>query len=539
MIVRSFTRWLHQSSTKVKPKDKGIPKKPKHNAFTFGKFSQLSPPPSQKSDDSSSKLVKKPVSATMDSLLIFPTVRQAMEKEIKEKYSLKSTYVKSIDDVEIIPSPIQAQAIPIINSSRINRAKSDSVKIQRELEGPMRVFTMAAETGSGKTWAYLASVLSRLKKHDYDTWRTYGVGRYQQEREKPLVRAIILVPTNELVDQVYDTIATAALAPIDPTKVPKQYQEFAALESTLGLSVFSWGSTVAPTELFKELKKGRVDVVVTTPAKITALSKLKNIHRPFKYFSQVKYCVVDEADTLFDKSWFDTTTNIVTRLGSLEGLILCSATIPREFSQKLKELFPNKGSVIEIASPDLHKLPKQVHFKVIDASERPYNNQKIRALAQCLYAIQRDGTDRGYVKRVVVFVNERDEVGKVVKQLIENYQWKPQDVLSISGNLSPDQRSDMIRPFVSEPEQTSDTTGDSSMKVLVTTDLLARGINFRSVKNVILMDLPNNSVDLVHRVGRTGRMRQAGRVFFIVDRKTRRSFAKGIPKAVRSGQVIG
>ena len=97
----------------------------------------------------------------------------------------------------------------------------------------------------------------------------------------------------------------------------------------------------------------------------------------------------------------------------------------------------------------------------------------------------------------------------------------------------------MIRPFVSEPEQTSDTTGDSSMKVLVTTDLLARGINFRSVKNVILMDLPNNSVDLVHRVGRTGRMRQAGRVFFIVDRKTRRSFAKGIPKAVRSGQVIG
>lgn len=475
----------------------------------------------------------------MDLLLIFPTVRQAMEKEIKDKYSLRSTYVKLIDDVVIVPSPIQAQAIPIINLSRINRAKLDSVKIQRELQGPMRVFTMAAETGLGKTWAYLASVLLRLKKQDYDLWRSYGVTRYQEEREKSFVRAVILVPTNELVDQVYNTLETAALAPIDPTKVPKQYQEFAALEPTMGLLVFSWGLSVAPTELFKELKKGRVDVVVTTPAKITALSKLKYIDRPFKYFSQVKYCVVDEADTLFDKLWSDTTTSIVTRLGLLEGLIMCSATIPKEFTQKLRELFPNKGSVIEIASPDLHKLPKQVHFKVIDALERPYNNQKIRALAQCLYAIQRDGTDRGYVKRVVVFVNERDEVGKVVKQLVENYQWRPQDVLSISGNLSPDQRLDMIRPFVTEPERTSDTTEGNAMKVLVTTDLLARGINFRSVKNVILMDLPNNSVDLVHRVGRTGRMRQAGRVFFIVDRKTRRSFAKGIPKAVRAGQVIG
>ena len=64
-------------------------------------------------------------------------------------------------------------------------------------------------------------------------------------------------------------------------------------------------------------------------------------------------------------------------------------------------------------------------------------------------------------------------------------------------------------------------------------------MNFVGIKNVILMDLPNTSVDLMHRVGRTGRMRQSGRVFVIIDKKTGKSWIKGFQNEVKKGITVG
>ena len=78
----------------------------------------------------------------------------------------------------------------------------------------------------------------------------------------------------------------------------------------------------------------------------------------------------------------------------------------------------------------------------------------------------------------------------------------------------------------------------SKVKILVTTDLLARGIDMDNVRNVILFDLPYSSADLLHRAGRTGRMGKRGRVFLFVDKKESKSWVKGLEKVVRKGMAL-
>lgn len=526
MLWRIGVRFIHKASTKkVTP------------VFKNGKFSQLAPPAKDviiRSNKGADQIL------LFEQLKIFPLVRQAMEHEIRNAYTLKSTYIKSKDALVLKPSPIQVAAVRSIQLRRQPPKLSISEQIQQELRGPLQVYTMAAETGSGKTWAYLLCVLSKLLDHDYKLFMNGGPEALQHEYAQPVIRLVILVPTNELVDQVYASLATANECIIDQMKVPKQYQEFTDHQPTLGLSLFKWGAGVPHTKMFSRLqKKGRIDVLVTTPSKITGLSKLTNVNRPFKYFSQVRYCVADEADTLFDRLWSQDTTNVVTHMHNLEMLVLCSATIPKSFKESLTKIFPNQKSIVEIATPTLHKLPSKIHVKVIDASLAPFNNSKPRALAQTLYAITKEGSEGGFVKRVVVFVNEKKQVPHLVGLLTDKFAVRRQDIAAATGDMSPSERAEVLAPFIRPTTPLEQDPDGSKIKILVTTDLMARGINFSGIKNVVMLDVPLSLVDLVHRMGRTGRMNQSGRVFVIMDLKSSNKWAKGLPKMVKNGVVIG
>lgn len=139
--------------------------------------------------------------------------------------------------------------------------------------------------------------------------------------------------------------------------------------------------------------------------------------------------------------------------------------------------------------------------------------------------------------------------------------------VGLSGDDSIEERSKKIRTFVqppkrldavdskSDPQESAKSfqipdsnitvpsrikkqSGSSQkLKVLITTDLMARGLNFQALRNVVLFDVPKTSIDLVHRVGRTGRMRQGGRVFMIVDKSTK-SWAKAVPKVARKNMTL-
>ncbi|KAK7679515.1 hypothetical protein QCA50_017416 [Cerrena zonata] len=337
--TRPFVGHARYKSSKaggMKSRRRTVAKEGEPKTFGLGNFSNLKKP-SEEMVNSSKEQIKSVES--FDELKIFPTVRVSMIKEIKKSYNFKNTYIKNKDELEIKPSPVQIASIKKISRPRDqvpmkhNKPKPStsggdifSELMKENNNKKLKIFTIAAETGSGKTWAYLASVLT------------------------------------------------------------------------------------------------------------------------------------------------------------------------------------------------------------------PFNGSKTRCLAQALYAIHNDGSEAGYVKRIVIFVNQKKSVHALVETLIDKYGHRPEDIIGVTGENSPEDRLAQIKPFIEPAQLIEEDLDGSKIKVLVTTDLMARGINFNGVKNIILMEIPNSSLDLVHRIGRTGRMRQSGRVFIIIDGK--KTWIKGLPRAIKNNMVI-
>lgn len=551
MIFKTFIRnYAKPSTTKIGGVKKIVTKKNPTALFQFGNFSKLVVPSKREIENSKDKSV-----LDFDALRIFPSVRIAMKQEIKDLYILKNTYLKSKDELEIKPTPVQSLAIKKINQVRKPKKITESKEIFNDLlenqNKRLKVFTIAAETGSGKTWSYLSCVLSKLKEDDLKMFNK-SKREYVNSRSLSKVRSVILLPTNELVDQVYDTLSKAnnislkLEETLDPKFIKdKNFSDFIyeeAMRDKLGLNILKWGAGEPASKFFNFLNKGVVDILVTTPTKLQSLGKQHSQEEnPYRFLYNVDYCVVDEADTLFDPSWFKDTTAIIEKFSKCKDIILVSATIPKNFQKSIGNYFKD---TINVVTSSLHKVPSQINVKIIDSMQNPYNGSKIRALAQALYAIQSDNTEPGQVKRVIVFVNNKKDVHPLISTLCTKFQQNLDNFVGLSGDDTPLDRADKIKPFIQPPEplqfdkEKNEYLGQR-MKVLVTTDLFARGVNFQSVKNVIIMDFPNNSVDLVHRIGRTGRMKQSGRVFIITDKKSSKSWIKALPNATKRGVRIG
>ncbi|ONH71287.1 ATP-dependent RNA helicase MRH4, mitochondrial [Pichia kudriavzevii] len=464
--------------------------------FKFGPYSPLNLP-----DESSRKGISNLVSKITDfnELKIYPEIRNSLLNEVKKHTVLRSqnfvrpAKVKTENELNgliIRPTPIQTAAIKIIN----NKRKPGEF---------FKTFTLAAETGSGKTWAYLAPLLQQLLQG----LKEPEVTSSPSIRAKAGIKSVILVPTHELVDQVYETAKYVG--------------------DDLNLSVFKWDTDSNFKEFISVFRTG-IDIFVTTPGKFHSLSRYDSLKSsPKVLFGSISFCVVDEADTLMDESFLPDTQSIISKMSRLETLVFASATYPARFNKTINHLYP---TITTISTPQLHKLPKSIEFRVVNASVAPYKGSKMKALAQALYAIYCDGTEEGYQKRVLIFVNKKDDCEKVSNKLQEYGH----DVTFISSEDTPDARREKVAPFISTPTPSE----ERQLKVLVCTDLLSRGLNFKGVRNVILLDVPANSADLVHRAGRTGRMNQGGRVFLIIN-DADKGHVKGLPKVLRNNRRLG
>ncbi|KAI5963147.1 MRH4 [Candida pseudojiufengensis] len=551
------SRLKSQKTTKSNKDSNGSPTSPptksdsnKSRIFETGKFSQLYN--SLKSTNTQDPSLQISKINDFNQLKIFPSVREAMIKEIKSQYNLKGPQYSSIDQIEIKPTPIQVAAIKKINQTRSITPASPNLDEMEEGERILyelkneneskktKVFTISSETGSGKTWSYLSVLLSKLKEDDLNWFKTKPE-KYEAFKKSQQIRSIIMVPTNELVDQIYETLHRANKFSLEHENVNKKYIDFLNLpeNESLGFSIMKLSQGDPSISLYKQLKNyGKIDILVTTPAKFTSLSKIESVDRPFKIFKSVKYCILDESDTLFDPSFIKDTTSVVKNFPNLLDLILVSATIPKEFEKQLKILFPEEKSIIRISTPGLHKIPKKIKIFTLDSDLQPYNGSKVRCLAQTIYAISKDGTEPDQTKRIIIFVNSKDEVDELVETLKDKYSINEEDIFGISSTKKVQDRKDILSPFL-KPAQPINDSNKSKINILVTTDLLSRGLNFSGIKNIILMGLPRNSIDLVHRIGRTGRMNQSGRVFIIVDKKSKKSWVKGLGNAIIKGLKIG
>jgi ATP-dependent RNA helicase MRH4 len=462
--------------------------------------------------------------------------------EIKESVPVQA--LGGLDD--IAPTPIQRLAIPALlgteEAKRRKKVKEGPVAPPTKKE--MRQYLLAAETGSGKTLAYVLPVIDALKRAEQleaqqeaeaaeaEKNITFKPGQ-SYELPSPEVddphhttgrpRAIILVPTQELVAQVGATI--------------KSLSHTVKFRAAMISANFS--STIIRNRLFSP--QG-IDIVVSTPHLLNSITESDP-----NVLSRVSHLIIDEADSLLDRSFAPLTSSIIDRATpSLQQLILCSATIPRSLDTYLAKRYP---SIKRLTTPNLHAIPRRVQLTVVDIDKIPYQGNRDLTCAQVIWDLGKetdsDGLSSAADKRILVFVNEREEADRVALYL----QGKGIDATALSRDTSDRNSTATLAAFTGtstsaqlEKQQKEDLkSADSAarrlkgVKVLVTTDIASRGIDTTAAKTVILYTVPHTSIDFIHRLGRVGRMGRRGRGIVLVGRGDR----KDVVREVREGMFKG
>ncbi|KAK7740565.1 RNA helicase [Cytospora paraplurivora] len=446
---------------------------------------------------------------------------------------------------ELAPTPVQKLAIPALLGQSIGVQKRSRAK-PRQQEGRQE-FLLAAETGSGKTLAYLLPSVNAMKiaeagDPNVEAWQK----RFEEEkvlRADPKVkgksllephpttarpRIIVLVPTSELVDQV------GAVAKKISHSVKFKVEKISA----------NFDASVIERRIYRP--EG-LDVVIATPHLLASIAESDpNI------LSRVSHLIIDEADSLMDRSFSPVTTSIMDRaMPSLKQLIMCSATIPKRLDHYLEAQFPKMN---RITTPNLHAIPRRVQLGVIDASKDPYRNNKNLACADAIWSIGKDasmheGVVPGEVdvKRIMVFVNEREKTQEVADYLVS----KGIDAVALHRDTSEERQSEMLATFTSavpikrqldEVERSSPVKGKRHLqntKVIVATDLASRGIDTLGVRHVVLYDVPHTTIDFIHRLGRVGRKgTRGGRGIVIVGKDDRRDVVAEVKESMFMGQAL-
>jgi len=321
-------------------------------------------------------------------------------------------------------TPIQEQAIPVVLSGR-------------DVMG-------AAQTGTGKTAAFSLPLLQRMMKHE----------NASTSPARHPVRALVLLPTRELADQVAQQVAA--------------YAKFTDLRSTV---VFG-GMDMKPQTL--ELKKG-VEVLVATPGRLLDHIEAKNV-----VLNQVEYVVLDEADRMLDIGFLPDLQRILSYLPKQRITLLFSATFSPEI-KRLASSYLQNPITIEVARPNETASTVSQHFYSVS------DDDKRRALRQLI--------KRHAITQAFVFVNSKLGCARLARTLERDGL----NTTALHGDKSQDERLKALEAF---------KRGD--VDLLICTDVAARGLDIKDVPAVFNFDIPYNAEDYVHRIGRTGRAGASG-----------------------------
>lgn len=333
-------------------------------------------------------------------------------------------------------TPIQAQAIPVVLQGR-------------DVMG-------AAQTGTGKTAAFSLPLLQRMLKHE----------NASTSPARHPVRALVLLPTRELADQVADQI--------------KQYAKHTQLRSTV---VFG-GMDMKPQTL--ELKKG-VEVLVATPGRLLDHIEAKNC-----VLNQVEYVVLDEADRMLDIGFLPDLQRILSYLPKTRTTLLFSATFSPEI-KRLASSYLQDPITIEVARSNATASTVEQHFYRVDDDDK---RQTLKQIVK----------ERG-VTQAFVFVNSKLGCARLARSL----EREGLKTTALHGDKSQDERLKALEAFKK-----------GEVDLLVCTDVAARGLDIKDVPAVFNFDIPFNAEDYVHRIGRTGRAGASGlAVSFVSGKDTR------------------
>lgn len=315
------------------------------------------------------------------------------------------------------PTPIQEKAIP-------------HALLGKDILG-------CAQTGTGKTAAFLIPTIQRLKKHDATK-----------------IRSLILTPTRELAIQIEENFI--------------EYAKYTNIKSAI---VFGG---VPQKSQEKAIRQG-VDIVVATPGRLLDLMKQKIIH-----INEIEVFILDEADRMLDMGFLFDVKRIIASLPEKKQTLFFSATMPNEIKELTQTLLHNPV-IIEVTPP----------------------SSTVENIKQLLYYVDKankknllvDLLKKEKIESALVFTRTKNNANRLGKFLDAAHI----KVGIIHGNKSQSARQIALSKFK-----------NGEIKVLVATDIAARGIDINELSYVFNYDIPTEAEAYVHRIGRTGRAGNAG-----------------------------
>ncbi|QFU24390.1 DEAD/DEAH box helicase [Shewanella eurypsychrophilus] len=300
------------------------------------------------------------------------------------------------------------------------------------------------------------------------------------------VRALVLTPTRELAAQVAESVDT--------------YGKYLPLKS----AVIFGGVGIGPQ--ISKLSKG-VDILVATPGRLLDLYNQGAVN-----FSQLEVLVLDEADRMLDMGFIHDIKKILRVLPAKRQNLMFSATFSDDIRKLAKGLVNNP---IEISVTPRNATAKSVEQYIYPVDQK----QKTAAL---IHLIKQNDW-----KQVLVFSRTKHGANRIAK----NLEAKDLTAAAIHGNKSQGARTKALANFKS-----------GAVRVLVATDIAARGIDIDQLPNVVNFDLPNVPEDYVHRIGRTGRAGANGQAVSLVsgdESKLLRDIERLIKQTIPRKEVEG
>jgi len=286
-------------------------------------------------------------------------------------------------------------------------------------------------------------------------------------------RALVIAPTRELADQVASSF--------------EKYAKGTKLSWALLIGGVSFGDQE------KKLDRG-VDVLIATPGRL-----LDHFERGKLLMTGVQFLVVDEADRMLDMGFIPDIERIFKMTPPKKQTLFFSATMPPEITRLTKQFLKDPVRIEAARPATTNENITQLLVKV------PSSDPKAKRLA--LRAL----IEKAQIETGIVFCNRKTEVDIVAKSL-KSHGF---DAAAIHGDLDQSQRMKTLAAF-----------RDGSLKILVASDVAARGLDIPAVSHVFNYDVPHHADDYVHRIGRTGRAGRSGITYMLVTPSDDKGFDK-------------
>ena len=298
-----------------------------------------------------------------------------------------------------------------------------------------------AQTGTGKTAAFLISIISQLQQTPPPKERYMG---------EP--RALIIAPTRELVVQIA--------------------KDAVALTKYSGLNVMSFVGGMDFDKQLKALEARHCDILVATPGRLLDFQQRGEVH-----LDMVEVMVLDEADRMLDMGFIPQVRQIIrqTPPKSERQTLLFSATFTEDVMNLAKQWTTNPA-IVEIEPENVASETVEQHVYAVAGSDK--------------YKLLYNLVTQHKWERVMVFANRKDEVRRIEEKLVRDGI----NAAQLSGDVPQHKRIRTLENF-----------REGRITVLVATDVAGRGIHIDGISHVINFTLPEDPDDYVHRIGRTGR----------------------------------